>query len=160
MASKSWNMLEKVYFTQFYRYSRDWYSFDVFEINKWMILYIDWLIFYLINYLMDLLVDWLIDWLIDISTDSLIDCWLIDWLIYQLIHWLTVDWLTNWLINWLIDCLIDWLMGTVHCTCWSLCKCMHRTPSPKFSKIASWGLQSLISCLKNFFSWLKEKRNI
>ena len=71
-------MLEKVYFTQFYIYSRDWYSFDVFEINKWLILYIDWLIFYLINYLMDLLVDWLIDWLIDISTDSLIDCWLID----------------------------------------------------------------------------------
>ena len=71
-------MLEKVYFTQFYRYSRDWYSFDVFEINKWLILYIDWLIFYLINYLMNLLVDWLIDWLIDISTDSLIDCWLID----------------------------------------------------------------------------------
>ena len=94
MASKSWNMLEKVYFTQFYRYSRDWYSFDVFEINKWLILYIDWLIFYLINYLMDLLVDWLIDWLIDISTDSLIDCWLIDWLIDQLI-----DWLLNWLTD-------------------------------------------------------------
>ena len=87
-------MLEKVYFTQFYRYSRDWYSFDVFEINKWLMLYIDWLIFYLINYLMDLLVDWLIDWLIDISTDSLIDCWLIDWLIDQLI-----DWLLNWLTN-------------------------------------------------------------
>ena len=94
MASKSWNMLEKVYFTQFYRYSRDWYSFDVFEINKWLMLYIDWLIFYLINYLMDLLVDWLIDWLIDISTDSLIDCWLIDWLIDQLI-----DWLLNWLTD-------------------------------------------------------------
>ena len=94
MASKSWNMLEKVYFTQFYRYSRDWYSFDVFEINKWLILYIDWLIFYLINYLMNLLVDWLIDWLIDISTDSLIDCWLIDWLIDQLI-----DWLLNWLTD-------------------------------------------------------------
>ena len=94
MASKSWNMLEKVYFTQFYRYSRDWYSFDVFEINKWLILYIDWLIFYLINYLMDLLVDWLIDWLIDISTDSLTDCWLIDWLIDQLI-----DWLLNWLTD-------------------------------------------------------------
>ena len=94
MASKSWNMLEKVYFTQFYRYSRDWYSFDVFEINKWLILYIDWLIFYLINYLMDLLVDWLIDWLIDISTDSLIDCWLIDWLIDQ-----SIDWLLNWLTD-------------------------------------------------------------
>ena len=94
MASKSWNMLEKVYFTQFYRYSRDWCSFDVFEMNKWLILYIDWLIFYLINYLMDLLVDWLIDWLIDISTDSLIDCWLIDWLIDQLI-----DWLLNWLTD-------------------------------------------------------------
>ena len=94
MAPKSWNMLEKVYFTQFYRYSRDWYLFDVFEINKWLILYIDWLIFYLINYLMDLLVDWLIDWLIDISTDSLIDCWLIDWLIDQLI-----DWLLNWLTD-------------------------------------------------------------
>ena len=94
MASKSWNMLEKVYFTQFYRYSRDWYSFDVFEINKWLMLYIDWLIFYLINYLMDLLVDWLIDWLIDISTDSLIDCWLIDWLIDQ-----SIDWLLNWLTD-------------------------------------------------------------
>ena len=109
MASKSWNMLEKVYFTQFYRYSRDWYSFDVFEINKWLILYIDWLIIYLINYLMDLLVDWLIDWLIDISTDSLIDCWLIDWLVYQLIHWLTVDWLIDWLIDQLIDWLLNWL---------------------------------------------------
>ena len=153
-------MFEKVYFRQFYRYSRDWCSFDVFEINKWLILYIDWLIFYLINYLMDLLVDWLIDWLIDWLTVDWLTDWLIDWLTDWYINWF-IDWLLiDWLIDWSIDCLIDWLMGTVHCTCWSLCKCMHRTPSPKFSKIVSWELQSLISCLKKFFSWLKEKRNI
>ena len=154
MASKSWNMLEKVYFTQFYRYSRDWCSFDVFEMNKWLILYIDWLIFYLINYLMDLLVDWLIDWLTDWYINWFIDWLLIDWLI----DW-SIDWLINWLINWLLNWLTDrysslYMLESVQVYA------QDRTPSPKFSKIASWGLQSLISCLKNFFSWLKEKRNI
>ena len=122
-------MFEKVYFRQFYRYSRDWYSFDVFEINKWLILYIDWLIFYLINYLMDLLVDWLIDWLIDWLTVDWLTDWLIDWLIYQLIHWLTVDWLTDWLINWLIDW---WVQCTVHVgVCASVCTGLQVQNFPK-----------------------------